>query len=151
MIIFENNPDSVSYVHKQAVDDLQSQFLKFGITSNQSKIYIYLGKYGSKTAPEVCNALRLPRTETYHLLSTLQNKGVITATFQHPIKFSALPLEKAMKSLIDSEKEKVRNLEFKQMEISKIWESIPTFHNEPIVAKEDKFQMLQGENQIFLI
>jgi len=149
MIIFENDPDSISHVHKQAVDDLQTQFLKFGITSNQSKIYIYLGKYGSKTAPEVCNALRLPRTETYHLLSTLQNKGVITATFQHPIRFSALPLEKAMKSLIDTEKEKVKNLEFKQMEISKIWETIPTFHNEPLVQKEDKFQILQGENQIF--
>lgn len=149
MIIFENDPDSISYEHKQAVDDLQSQFLKFGITANQSKIYIYLGKYGSKTAPEVCNALRLPRTETYHLLSSLQNKGVITATFQHPIRFSALSLEKAIKSLIDAEREKVRHLEYKQIEISKIWETIPNFHNEPMRNKEDKFQILQGENQIF--
>lgn len=151
MIIFETDPDSISYVHKQTIDELQVQFSKFGIPPNQSKVYIYLGKYGSKTAPEVCRALRLPRTETYRLLATLQNRGVISATFQHPIKFSASPLEKAIKLMIDIEKERVRNLEAEKDEISKIWNSIPTFHNEPDVQKDDKFQILQGENQIFSI
>ena len=149
MILFETDPDSTSYVHKQAIDELQNQFSKFGIPSNQSKVFIYLGKYGSKTAPEVCHALRLPRTETYRLLATLQNKGVISATFQHPIKFSSLPLEKAIKLMIDIEKERVRNLEAKKEGISKIWDSIPSFHNEPDLQKDDKFQILQGENQIF--
>ena len=149
MIIFENDPESSSYVHKQAIDELQVQFSKYGITSNQSKVYIYLGKYGSKTAPEVCHALSLPRTETYHLLATLQNRGVISSTFQHPIKFSALPLEKAIKSMIATEKERVRNLEAKKYEISKIWDSIPTFHNESDTQKDEKFQILQGENRIF--
>ena len=149
MIIFETDPDSASYVHKQAIDELQVQFSKFGIPSNQSKIYIYLGKYGSKTAPEVCRALRLPRTETYHLLAILQNRGVVSATFQHPIKFSALPLEKTIKLMIDIEKEQVRSLEAKKEKISKIWDSIPSFHNEPDVQNDDKFQILKGENQIF--
>jgi len=147
--IFENDPDSSSYEHKQSIDLLQTQFSKFGLTANQCKVYIFLGKYGSKTAPEVCRALKLPRTETYHLLTTLQNKGVVSATFEHPIKFSALPLSNALKSMIDTEKERVKKLENQEQELTKIWESIPTFHNEPIVAKEDKFQMLQGENQIY--
>jgi len=148
MIIFETEQESPS-IHKQSIEELQTQFLKFGIPSNQSKVYIYLGKYGPKTAPEVCRALRLPRTETYRLLTTLQKRGVITATFQHPIKFSSLPLEKAIKLLVDMEKERVRNLESKKDEISKVWNSIPTFHNEPEIQKDDKFQMLQGQNQIF--
>ena len=147
--IFENDPDSSSYEHKQSIDQLQTQFAKFGLTNNQGKVYIFLGKYGSKTAPEVCRALKLPRTETYHLLTTLQNKGVVSATFQHPIKFSALPLTNALKSMIDTEKERVKKLEKQEQELTKIWDSIPTFHNEPTATKEDKFQMLQGENQIY--
>lgn len=149
MIIFENDTDSIPNIHKRSIDELQDQFSKFGIPSNQSKVYIFLGKYGSKTAPEVCRALRLPRTETYHLLTTLQNRGVISASFQHPIKFSALPLEKALKSIINTEKEQVKNLETKKDVISEIWNSIPIFHNEPEIQKDDKFQILQGENQIF--
>jgi sugar-specific transcriptional regulator TrmB len=149
MIIFDNDPDSISYEHKQAIDDLLVQFSKFGFSPNQSKVYIYLGKYGSKTAPEVCRALRIPRTETYQLLATLQNRGVVSATFQHPIKFSALSLERTIKSMVDIEKDRIINLETKKDEISKIWYSIPTFHNEPDVPKDDKFQILQGRNQIF--
>lgn len=147
--IFENDPDSSSYEHKQSIDQLQVQFSKFGLTTNQGKVYIFLGKYGSKTAPEVCRALKLPRTETYHLLTTLQNKGVVSATFQHPIKFSALPLTNAIKSMVDTEKERVKKLEKQEKELTKIWDSIPSFHNEPTKVKEDKFQMLQGENQIY--
>jgi len=147
--IFENDPDSSSYEHKQSIDQLQVQFSKFGLTTNQCKVYIFLGKYGSKTAPDVCRALKLPRTETYHLLTTLQNKGVVSATFQHPIKFSALPLSNAIKSMVDTEKERVKKLEIQEEELTKIWDTIPNFHNETDVVKDDKFQMLQGENQIY--
>ncbi len=147
--IFENDPDSSSYEHKQSIDQLQVQFSKFGLTTNQCKVYIFLGKYGSKTAPDVCRALKLPRTETYHLLTTLQNKGVVSATFQHPIKFSALPLSSAIKSMVDTEKERVKKLEIQEEELTKIWDTIPNFHNETDIVKDDKFQMLQGENQIY--
>ena len=147
--IFENDPDSSSYEHKQSIDQLQDQFSKFGLTANQCKVYIFLGKYGSKTAPEVCRALKLPRTETYHLLTTLQNKGIVSATFQHPIKFSALPLTNAIKSMVNTEKERIKKLEKQEEDLTKIWDKIPNYHNEPDVAKEDKFQMLQGENQIY--
>ncbi len=147
--IFENDPDSSTYEHKQSLDQLQDQFAKFGLTVNQCKVYIFLGKYGSKTAPEVCRSLKLPRTETYHLLTTLQNKGIVSATFQHPIKFSAIPLSNAIKSMVNTEKERIRKLEKQEEEVTKLWNTIPNYHNEPDLAKEDKFQMMQGENQIY--
>jgi len=146
--IFEQDPDSSSYEHKNSVDKLQSQFSKFGLTSNQCKVYIFLGKYGSKTAPEVCRALKLPRTETYHLLTTLQNKGIVSATFQHPIKFTALSLTKAIKSMVNTEKERIKKLEKQEEELTKLWNSIPNYHDESEDIQDDKFQMLQGENQI---
>ena len=145
--IFDSHSDSSMHEHKMSIDRLQDQLSEFGLTSNQSKVYIYLGKYGSKTAPEVCKALKLPRTETYHLLTTLQNKGIVSATFQHPIKFSATPLNKAIWSLVSAEKERVNTLEKQEDGIVELWNTIPEFsstHEE----KEEKFQMLQGSNQI---
>lgn len=136
------------YEHRLFIDKLKDELAKFGLTANQSKVYIYLGKYGSKTAPEVCKALRLPRTETYHLLTTLQNKGMVSATFQHPIKFSALPLNKAIWILVNAEKERVNILERQEKSIVELWNSIPEFTSDENEAKEDKFQMLQGTSQI---
>jgi sugar-specific transcriptional regulator TrmB len=144
--IFDSNSDSSQYQHRISIDRLKDELSQFGLTSNQSKVYIFLGKYGSKTAPEVCKALKLPRTETYHLLTTLQNKGIVAATFQHPIKFSAEPLNKAIWSLVNAEKERVNTLEKQEKEIVQLWETIPEFSITE--EKEDKFQMLQGTNQI---
>jgi HTH-type transcriptional regulator, sugar sensing transcriptional regulator len=145
--IFDSNSDSQLYEHRLSIDKLRDELSKFGLTSNQSKVYVFLGKYGSKTAPEVCKALKLPRTETYHLLTTLQNKGMVSATFQHPIRFSAEPLNKAIWVLVNAEKERVNTLEKQEKNIVELWESIPEF-NTTTEDKEDKFQMLQGINQI---
>ncbi len=145
--IFDSTSDTQMYEYKLSIEKIQVELLQYGLTSNQSKVFIYLGKYGAKTAPEVCKALKLPRTETYHLLSALQNKGIVSATFQHPIQFTALPLNKAIWILVNSEKERVKSLEHMEKGLSELWNKIPTFdslHDEV----EEKFQMLQGANQI---
>jgi sugar-specific transcriptional regulator TrmB len=145
--VFDSTPDSRMYEYKLSVEKVQTELLQYGLTSNQSKVFIYLGKYGAKTAPEVCKALKLPRTETYHLLSALQNKGIVLATFQHPIQFTALPLNKAIWILVNSEKEHVKSLEQMEKGLSELWDDIPTFD---VIQEEveEKFQMLQGSNQI---
>ncbi len=145
--IFDSTPESQMYEYKLSVEKVQTELLQYGLTSNQSKVFIYLGKYGAKTAPDVCRALKLPRTETYHLLSALQNKGIVTATFQHPIQFTALPLDKAVWIMVNSEKERVKSLERMEKGLSELWDDIPTFDaiQEEV---EEKFQMLQGSNQI---
>jgi HTH-type transcriptional regulator, sugar sensing transcriptional regulator len=145
--IFDADVSSAIYEQKITCDKLKNELAKFGLTSNQSKVYIYLGKYGSKTAPEVCKALKMPRTETYHLLTTLQNKGLVSATFQHPTRFSAESLNKAIWVLVNAEKERVNTLENQEREIKKLWDSIPEFNSIQEV-REDKFQMLEGSNQI---
>ena len=145
--IFDSTSDSTMYEHRLSLDKLKDELSKFGLTSNQSKVYIFLGKYGSKTAPDVCKSLKLPRTETYHLLTSLQNKGVVSATFQHPIRFSAVPLNKAIWVLVNAEKERVNTLEKQEGSITELWNTIPEFATTS-VTKEDKFQMLQGINQI---
>jgi len=145
--IFDSENESHHQNYKLSVEELQSELSKFNLTSNQAKIYIFLGKYGSRTAPEVCKALKIARTETYHLLSTLQSKGIVSATFEHPIKFSALSLDKAMKTLLNAERERIKTLEKHEHHVSKLWENIPEFLQN-IEEKENKFQMLQGANSI---
>lgn len=146
--MFDTDPGTQMFEYKISVEQIQDELAKYGLTDNQSKVFIYLGKYGSKTAPEVCKALKLPRTETYHLLSSLQSKGIVFATFQHPIQFTALPIDKAILVLVNSEKERIKSLERNEKQLTEMWGSIPNFDT----AKTDdefKFQILHGTNQIF--
>lgn len=146
--IFDSISGSNLHDYKLSADELKQQLSKFDLTANQSKAYIFLGKYGSKTAPDVSKALKIARTETYQLLAILQKKGIVCATFGHPIKFSAIPPNKAVRTLVNTEKERVKSLERQEKSIIKLWDSIPNFLQEKQDEDENKFQMLQGSNPI---
>jgi len=86
-------------------------FFKFGFSSNQSKVYLYLSKIGTKTASQLSKTLGIPRTETYHLLKTLQEKGCIFRIYEKPTKFGAVSIEDFLEKWIISEKNKIKKLE----------------------------------------
>jgi len=136
---------SLDNIEKSLVE-IQDTLEKFGLTANQSKVYLFLGKNGTKTATEVFQALKLPRTETYQILSSLQSKGIISAIIGHPVKFTAIEISEAISSIIDSEKQKIKKLEIQKAELIELWQTVPIGNNEKVV--EEKFQILQGENRI---
>jgi HTH-type transcriptional regulator, sugar sensing transcriptional regulator len=133
---------------KVLYDKIKSELSKFGLTANQSKVFLFLEKYGSSTATQVSNSLKVPRTETYHLLTNLQNRGIVSASFQHPTKFIASPLDTAIDILINAEKERVKSLEIKERDIVALWKTLPHFGINKEEVSDGKFQILQGLNQI---
>jgi len=146
--ILDAIPESKAYDYEMLLEKLKNELSKFGLTANQSKVYLFLEKYGPSTATQVSKTLKVPRTETYHLLTNLQNKGIVSATFQHPIRFSALSLDKAIGVLINAEKERVKNLESQEKHLVELWGTIPNFKVNQEDIKDGKFQMLQGVNQM---
>lgn len=159
MVSYDNMSGPISEVYElpeeETVDNnspaskVQGELVKFGLTPNEAKVYIYLAKYGHKRAVEIAKSIHIPRTETYHLLSSLQNKGLVTATFQHPIKFNAVPFDKALNILIDIEKERLRTFETKEKDLLRLWGSIPDFKIEDDGSDQEKFQILEGQVQVY--
>ncbi|MDE1765518.1 MAG: TrmB family transcriptional regulator [Thaumarchaeota archaeon] len=143
-----NSMEPTSYDYEMLLEKLKIELSKFGLTSNQSKVFLFLEKSGPSTATQVSKSLKIPRTETYHLLANLQNRGIALASFEHPIKFTALPLEKAIGSLINAEKERVRQLETQEKSLVELWSAIPGYDIKQDYVKDGKFQMLQGINQM---
>ena len=146
--LFDAEPDSNMYEYKARLDHLKDQLLKFGLTANQAKVYIFLGKYGSKSAPEVFRTLGLPRTETYFILNTLQNQGIVTAELTSPQKFSAIPVGKAILTLVNTQKEKLQDLASLEGELTQLWDNIPAFTVETSDTKTEKIQMISGSAPI---
>jgi len=145
----EDDTTSNTNSNNVAANKIQTELVKFGLTPNEAKVYIYLAKYGHRRAVEIAKSIHIPRTETYHLLSSLQNKGLVTATFQHPIKFNAVPFDKALNILIEIEKDRLRNFERKEKDLLSIWDSIPDFKMEDDSIGQEKFQILEGQVQIY--
>lgn len=146
--VYEFNDEDTPEVNPTAYK-VQNELVEFGLTPNEAKVYIYLAKNGYKRAVEIAKAIHVPRTETYHLLSSLQNKGLVAATFQHPIKFSAVSFDKAIKILINIEKEQLRNFERKEKNLLALWSSIPDFNMYDHASEQEKFQILEGQVNVY--
>jgi sugar-specific transcriptional regulator TrmB len=135
-------------VDKTNYEEIRDSLITFGLTPNQSKVFFYLGKIGAKTASDIAKAVNIPRSETYHLLTALQNKGIVEASFQHPIQFTALPIKKAVNLLISTETERLNKLKKSGPELEKMWEKIPGSTTTTEEEGEEKFKVLQGGNQV---
>ena len=98
--------------------------IKYELTPNQAKVYLYINKIGIRTASEISKSLKIPRTETYHLLSTLQQKGIIFAVFGKPTKFNAVGIDESIVILINNEKNRIAELETEKENIIKLWKTI---------------------------
>lgn len=132
------------------INELNRLLIKYDLTPNQAKVYLYLSKMGIKTATEISKSLKIPRTETYHLLSTLQQKGIIFSVFGKPTKFNAVGIDESIAILINNEKNRINELETGKKNIIKLWKMVPKYSGNKEKSDENKFQTLQGRNSILV-
>jgi len=149
LTIFESEPGSHLYQQRVCLEKIQNMLLKFGLSPNQAKVYIYLAKVGPRPASEIVKALQLPRTEAYFILSTLQSRGIVNGTLSSPTIYATLSLEQTILSMINAEKEKINMLSKHAEEILDLWKQIPTSALETNEVVNEKMQTLQGQPQIF--
>jgi HTH-type transcriptional regulator, sugar sensing transcriptional regulator len=146
--LFDNESDTAMYRHKLTLEKIKNELINFGLTKSQAKVFIYLGKYGSKTASEIAKALQLPRTETYHLVNSLQNMGLVVAELSHPTKYTAMDMREAVATLVKQEQDRIDVLANKEESLSELWKEIPFFAVETDESKSEKMQLLHGTGPI---
>lgn len=146
--LFDNESDTEMYKHKLTLEKIRNELMNFGLTKSQAKVFIYLGKYGSKTASEIAKALQLPRTETYHLVNSLQNMGLVVAELSHPTKYTSMDMGEAIATLVKQEQDRIDKLAHKEESLSELWKEIPFFAVETDESKSEKMQLLHGTGPI---
>lgn len=147
--IFNSEASIRMYKHKITLEKIKNELTKFGLSPAQAKVFIYLRKFGSKTAPEIARALQLPRTETYHIVNSLQNMGIIKAELIIPTKYTALKMRNAIVSLVKLKQDRINSLAEREKELSEWLEQVPFFVVETDGSKAEKMQMLQGFTPVF--
>lgn len=106
------------YDRSENVSNSMRELLKkFGLTKNELTVYLYLTKHGVRTANEISQGQKIPRTETYPLLSSLKNKGMIKMVYDKPVKFKGLSYVDVLNVLIHDEFKKIDELQSMKDEI----------------------------------
>ena len=121
---------------------------RFGLLKNEIRVYVYLARAGERKAAEVAEAISLHRTETYRILRDLEKKGIVFSVFEKPLKFTAVPLERAVDLLIEAQKMKIKLLEQEKVSLVELWSTMPQSKLES--NKKEIFQILEGGQQMLL-
>jgi len=109
--------------YEKISNSIQEILQKLGLTQNESKVYLYLNKNGSKKAKEIAQNQKIPRTQTYHLLTALQDKGIVVVISDRITKFEVIELEKVLEILINNELKRIEDLQSMRRELSELWKA----------------------------
>jgi len=125
MALLEIKKSFSSNVEKgEKISNFEQEILnKLGLTENESKVYLYLNKTGSKKAKEIAQNQKIPRTQTYHLLTALQNKGIVVIISGRITKFVGIEFEKVLDILINNELKRIEELQLMRIELSELWKA----------------------------
>jgi sugar-specific transcriptional regulator TrmB len=127
---------------------IEDTLLKFDLSRNEIRVYVYLARSGVRKARDISDALSLHRTETYKILRDLEKRGLISSVLEKPLKFIATPFEEAIDTLIEAKKLRIQQLERNKKSLVDVWLSIPKQKVEP--QNKEVFQVLEGEEQILM-
>lgn len=119
---------------------------EIGLSKRKADIYIYLSKKGVQKAQSVATHLDIDRAQTYRLLRSLKQKGVVEETIESPTRYLAIPIEKLIESYLKDKKTEINNLEAEKTNIISYFKSISKKETETPMAK---FQIIPGRNGIF--
>ena len=110
---------NVADKYDEISDSIQSILRKFGLTQNELKVYNHLIQNDPKQANEIGKDLKIYRTETYRILKSLENKGMVNIIFDKPTKFIGIDYVKALDNLINSQLDRLNELRLVRSSLEK--------------------------------
>jgi sugar-specific transcriptional regulator TrmB len=122
------------------------QLLDFGLTDKEANIYLALLRSGKARAGEIARKLQLNRMIVYRVLTKLQERELVKATMEKPMKFIPIPLEKALELLIKETETKLSLMKDRYDAVLDDWKSVLT---EPVASDIMSFRIVQGRKQIY--
>jgi sugar-specific transcriptional regulator TrmB len=123
-------------------DDLKG----LGLTERESEVYITLSKRKTMKAGDLSRQVRLHKAQVYHILKSLQDKGLVDSTLEVPARFTAVPLEKFLSLSIRARIEDVKHLEKSRDEVLSRWRSMGSdVSSIPL----ERFQIVSGRGNVY--
>lgn len=101
-----------------------------------------LAKSGSSKASDLARICDISRMDTYRILHRLEEKGIVQTVIGRPMKFQAVPPEKAFDILLRSASEKMLSMKSEKNRLLSLWPSQPVF--EELNKDAERLRVIQG-------
>ncbi len=133
-----------------AVDtELVESLRRFGLNQYEARAYAALCTYGSQTVGELSEKAKTPRPRNYDILVSLQEKGFVSVQQGRPVRYSALPVQEAVKTLRKQKETSLIDEISAMEELAKGLSSKLKPAPAPSVVSDERVWSLKGRDTIY--
>ena len=94
-----------------------------GLKHLDAEVYVYLAQNDPQKARDIAEALEAYKRQLYRSLKSLQRKGMVNVSQEHPARFSAVAFDKVLDQFIKANKDEAERIEDNKEHILSIWRS----------------------------
>jgi sugar-specific transcriptional regulator TrmB len=118
----------------------------FGLTETEAEVYLFLAKQGVLKGTEIARQIKKDKAQVYHILKSLQAKGLVELTIEAPVRFAPVPFEKVVESTINAKRKEATRIENAKEELLSYWKNISK--TKPELPLE-KFVVIEGRHKVY--
>ncbi len=128
------------------VENIKRILKDFGLTETESEVYLFLASHDALKGTELARQLKKDKAQVYHILKSLQAKGLVEATLEAPVRFTPVPFEKIVESTIKAKRDEAARIESIKQELFDYWKNFSRARPEyPL----EKFHVIEGSTKIY--
>ncbi len=139
--------DEINFKLYDEQNEIIQKLINIGLTYEESVIYFYLSIAGPSSASEVAKYTKKSRLRTYRLLKKLENKSIIEATMERPMRFIPLPIKNVIDILSGELEKKIQIIDSNKKELLDVWSHLETIEHDKY-QREERFKIIQDRNTI---
>ena len=92
-------------------EEIKKLLKNSGLTKKEAEVYIFLAKHEALKAPEIATLKKMDRAQVFRILKNLQTKGFVELTLEFPSRYTIVPFEHILDSIINNKREEVISIE----------------------------------------
>jgi sugar-specific transcriptional regulator TrmB len=91
-------------------ETIKKVLIDSGLTEKETEVYIFLAKHNVCKGTEIARLLRKDKAQVFRILRRLQAKGYVEATFEFPSRFTVVPFENIIDTIVKAKQEEVAHI-----------------------------------------
>jgi sugar-specific transcriptional regulator TrmB len=98
--------------------------VSLGLTQRDAQVYIYLAKKGPFGEEDLAKTMKLTKQQLHSCLRKLEAKGMVIASLEPLVQFSAVSLERVIDQLLKAKEEQGKALQASRKKLLSSWGSM---------------------------
>ena len=122
---------------------IKKVLMNSGLTEKEAEVYIFLAQHDVRKGADIARLLRKDKAQVFRILRRLQTKGFVEATLEFPKRFTVVPFENIIDSIVNAKQKEVDY-------IKEAKEDLLDFMSKKRKAEVlEKFLVIKGNKRIY--